>query len=75
MHARDLSGNHIGQQVEFFWHFPHSLVLANVMGELREVHHDGGDQVTLWLTAAESGDKTEFVVGEHIQVIVEEERR
>lgn len=61
--AEELHGQHLGREVEFGWHFPHSRVSATVIGELREVSHDGHD-VTVWLTGqdAPAGAKTEFTL-------------
>ncbi|MGW6624245.1 hypothetical protein ACWF99_23775 [Nocardia sp. NPDC055002] len=61
--AQELSGEHIGSVVEFNWKFPHSNVEALITGELREIHHDGSDEVSLNLCGPGSvGDKTEFTV-------------
>lgn len=66
MTAEELNGQWIGRVVEFPWRFPNSLVNARVWGELREIQHDGGDKVVVWLTGAGSdattGDKAEFVI-------------
>ena len=70
MIAEELNGQHIGREIQFRWQFDHSKIHATIWGELREVHHDGGD-VTVWLTGSgvdSYGEKTEFTLdpGTHI---------
>ncbi|AGT14320.1 hypothetical protein ADZZY_72 [Mycobacterium phage Adzzy] len=58
--AKELTHNQIGERVQFYWKFPLSDVRAVIMGDLREVHHDG-EGVTVWLAGRNSeGDKQEF---------------
>ncbi|ATW60200.1 hypothetical protein SEA_PH8S_72 [Mycobacterium phage Ph8s] len=58
--ARSLTHEHIGERVHFYWKFPDSNVRAVIMGDVREVHHDG-EGVTVWLAGRNSeGSKQEF---------------
>ena len=61
--AVELHGGYIGQMIRFSWYFPHSCVLAQVTGQLRQIDHIEG-QVRINLTghAADGGemDLTEF---------------
>ncbi|KRD08610.1 hypothetical protein ASE48_08585 [Mycobacterium sp. Root265] len=71
--AEELSGQHIGREIQFPWKFPRSAVEANVWGELREVHHDAGDEIVVWLASLSEdmgGEKSEFVVRRGTKVTV-----
>lgn len=73
MIAEELNGQHVGREIQFHWQFPSSRVHSNVWGELREVHHEGGD-VTVWLTGGgpdSVGDKTEFVIDPGTRILLE----
>lgn len=71
MLARDLSGSHLYQEVQFGWEFTHSGVHALITGELREIQHDG-EGVTVWLCGLGEvfGDKSEFSLGDADEVTV-----
>ncbi|MCC9181137.1 hypothetical protein [Mycolicibacterium mageritense] len=60
--AKQLDGTHIGLMARFRWRFDKSRVIADISGELREVHHNP-EGVTLYLTGPDSnGAKAEFTV-------------
>ena len=64
--AEELSGQHRDLIVKFAWKFPSSGVHAEVIGILREVHHDGAG-TTVWVRAVDDadcpgGDKSEFAL-------------
>lgn len=66
----NLNAKHIGMMVKFRWRFPGCNVIADIAGELREVHHHP-EGTSVWLAGPDSqGIKKEFTVGHDIAVAV-----
>lgn len=68
--AAELHGQYIGEVIRFEWHFPHSRVIAQVLGELRQISHtENSVNICLAGHLGDGTDITEFDLepGETIQ--------